>query len=165
MALIILKIIGFVYYTVVTTSLTIFINFALRLRRKPNPLFYMKLRTFSKGLTILYSIFNIFIFFFFFSNKINAFVLYLLNEVITIFFSYFILAGFHVYGITGQICSGKTSACDYLKRHYKASIISLDEINKDILREHSTIQAIKKEFGDEVITREYGRETINDEIF
>lgn len=156
-----IKIIGFIYYTVTSTTIMIFLNFFLRLNRRPNPQFYIKTRTMSRGLTTFYSLLNLFIFYYFFPNKVYAYALYILNEFITIAFSYFILAGFHVYGITGQICSGKTSACDYLKRRYKATIISLDIINKEILREYSTIQQIKRTFGDEVIIRQYGIEVIN----
>jgi dephospho-CoA kinase len=76
-------------------------------------------------------------------------------------FSYLVLSGFHVYGITGQICSGKTSACEYLKKRYKAAIISLDEINHRILNDRNVIEKIKKEFGNEVIVRNNGRESVN----
>lgn len=85
--------------------------------------------------------------------------------MVTIAFSYFILAGFHVYGITGQICSGKSSVCDYLKRKYNAAIISLDDINRQIIKQKPIIQKIKKEFGNEVISIEYGKEVINLDIF
>jgi dephospho-CoA kinase len=85
----------------------------------------------------------------------------LLNEIITIIFSCFILSGFHVYGITGQICSGKTSACDYLKRKYGATIISLDDLNREILRKDSVIKKIKKIFGEGIIKKEYGIEVVN----
>ena len=133
MASAIIKTLGFIYYTVTTTTLMIFINFYLRLHRRPSSQFYITTKTISKGLTTFYSLVNLFVFYYFFSNKIYGHAFYLLNEFITIAFSYFILAGFHVYGITGQICSGKTSACEYLKRNYKATIISLDEINNDFL--------------------------------
>ena len=161
MASAIIKTLGFIYYTVTTTTLMIFINFYLRLHRRPSSQFYITTKTISKGLTTFYSLINLFVFYYFFSNKIYGHAFYLLNEFITIAFSYFILAGFHVYGITGQICSGKTSACEYLKRNYKATIISLDEINREILREYSVIKDIKKAFGDEVIIKEYGIEVIN----
>ena len=58
------------------------------------------------------------LFSYFFKNKLFGYVIFLLNELITIVFSYIVLSGFHVYGITGQICSGKTSACEYLKKRY-----------------------------------------------
>ena len=156
-----LKILAFIYYTVTTTSLMIFLNFFLRLGRKPSTQFFLTSKVISKTIIIFYSLINLFIFYYFFSNKIYGYAFYLLNEFITIAFSYLILAGFHVYGITGQICSGKTSACEYLKRNYKATIISLDDLNREILKQYSTIQKIKKVFGNEVISRDYGIETIN----
>ena len=157
----IIKTIGFVYYTVTTTSLMIFFNFFLRLKRRPNSQFFLMSKVISKPLITFYSIINLFIFYYFFTNKIYGYAFYLLNEIITISCSYFILSGFHVYGITGQICSGKTSACEYLKRKYRATIISLDELNRKILRENSVIQKIKKTFGNQVISTEYGIEVVN----
>lgn len=156
-----IKTLGFVYYTITTTTLMIFFNFFARLSRMPNTQFYITNTTFSKPIIIFYSLINLFIFYYFFSNKIYGYTFYLINEFITLAFSYFILEGFHVYGITGQICSGKTSACEYLKRKYKASIISLDQLNKEVLREASIVQKIKKTFGDEVINKEFGIEYVN----
>ena len=156
-----LKFIGFIYYTVVTTSLIILLNFYLRLSRRPNSQFFITNKVISKPLITFYSLINIFIFYYFFSNKIYGYAFYIINELVTIAFSYFILAGFHVYGITGQICSGKTSVCDYLKRKYNATIISLDDINRQIIKQKPIIQKIKKEFGNEVISIEYGKEVIN----
>ena len=139
-----LKVFGFLYYTVTTTTLIIFINFFLRLNRFPSPQFFITNKVMSKPLIIFYSLLNLLICYYFFSNKIFGYTIYLLNEFVTIAFSYFILAGFHVYGITGQICSGKTSACEYLKRKYRATIISLDDLNRQVLRQNSIIKQIKK---------------------
>lgn len=138
----------------------ILINFFSRLNRIPNSQFFITNKVISQPIITFYSIINLFIFYYFFSNKMQGYIFYLLNEFITISFSYFILSGFHVYGITGQICSGKTSACNYLKRKYKATIISIDDLNRIILKEYSVIQQIKKEFGKEVISKENGKETI-----
>ena len=156
-----LRVFGFLYYTVTTTTLIIFINFFLRLNRIPSPQFFITNQVMSKPLIIFYSLLNLFICYYFFSNKMFGYAFYLLNEFITIAFSYFILAGFYVYGITGQICSGKTSACEYLKRKYRATIISLDDLNRQILRQDSTIRQIKKTFGNEAITTEDGIEVVN----
>ena len=158
---IIIKIIGFIYYTVTATTLMILINLFLRLKRKPSSKFYISITIIYKPLIIFYSLINLLIFFYFFSNKISGFIFYIINEFITIGFSYFILAGLHVFGITGQICSGKTSACEYLKRKYKATIISLDDLNREIISQNSIIQKIKKAFGEEVISRENGKEIVN----
>ena len=161
MASSIIKTIGFIYYTVSTTTIAVFMNFFVRLGRRPNVNFFITNKALSRSVITLYSLINLFVFYYFYDNKLLGYSLYLANEFITIAFSYFILNGFHVYGITGQICSGKTAACNYLKRKYKATIISLDEINHDILRQYSTIQEIKKVFGNSVISNEYGIETIN----
>ena len=161
MASTLLKSFGFIYYTVTTISIMILLNFFSRLNRIPSSQFFITNKVLSQTIITFYSIINLFIFYYFFSNKIHGYIFYILNEFITIAFSYYILSGFHVYGITGQICSGKTSACEYLKRKYKATIISLDNLNRAILREYSVIQQIKKEFGKEVILRDNGIETIN----
>ena len=161
MALTFIKAFGFLYYTVAITSLIIFFTFFLRLNRTRTNLFYIINKPTSKSLITFYSIINIFIFYYFCSTIFSFIFFYLLNELITISFSYFILSGFHVYGITGQICSGKSSACDYLKRKYGATIISLDDLNREILRKDSVIQKIKKTFGERVITKEYGVEVVN----
>ena len=158
----ILKIIGFMYYTVTTISVHIFLNFFFRISRRPSRNFYIDNPPLSKTILVLYSLGNLLFCYYFFKNKIFGYGMFLVNEIITVSFSYIILAGFHVYGITGQICSGKTSACEYLKKRYKAAIISLDEINRKILTQRDVIQNIKKEFGNEVITiNEYGEEIIN----
>ena len=161
MALTFIKAFGFLYYTVTITTIIVFLTFFFRLNRRPTAHFYITNKSYSKPLLTLYSILNIFIFYYFCSTIISFLFFYLLNEIITIIFSCFILSGFHVYGITGQICSGKTSACDYLKRKYGATIISLDDLNREILRKDSVIKKIKKVFGEAVIKKEYGIEVVN----
>ena len=155
------KYIGFIYYTVTSISIYIFLHLFFRINRRPNPLFYKRNKAISPIITIFFSLFNLFLCFLFFRKRYYGYIIYLLNELITISFSYIILSGFHVYGITGQICSGKTSACEYLKKRYKASIISLDEINHKILTRRDIIKEIKKQFGNEVITINNGIESVN----
>ena len=155
------KYIGFIYYTVTSISIYIFLHLFFRINRRPNPLFYKHNKAISPIITIFFSLFNLFLCFLFFRKRYYGYIIYLLNELITISFSYIILSGFHVYGITGQICSGKTSACEYLKKRYKASIISLDEINHKILTRRDIIKEIKKQFGNEVITINNGIESVN----
>ena len=156
-----IKILGYIYYTFISTTLMIFINFFIRLIRFPNPKFYIENKVISKPLVIIYSLMNLIGFFFLCSSLINCLLFFSINEFITIGFSYYILAGLNVYGITGQICSGKSSVCDYLKRRYNASIISLDDLNREVLRQNSTIKKIKKTFGNEAILRESGFEVVN----
>ena len=157
----ILKYLGFIYYTVSTITIVIFLNLFFRMNRRPNPYFYKLNKPMSKPLFTFYTFLNLFVCYLYFRTDYLGYTIYILNELITFFFSYIVLSGFHVYGITGQICSGKTSACEYLKKKYKAAIISLDEINHRILNEKDVIEKIKKEFGNEVIMRNNGRECIN----
>lgn len=157
----ILKYIGFIYYTVTSITIFIFLHLFFRLSRRPNPRFYKDNKALSLPIIIFYSLLNLFLCYLFFKKKYLGYIIYLLNELITIFFSYLVLSGFHVYGITGQICSGKTSACEYLKKRYKAAIVSLDEINHRILERRDIIRQIKKEFGNEVIMYNNGMESIN----
>jgi dephospho-CoA kinase len=157
----ILKFIGFIYYTVTSITIFIFLHLFFRLSRRPNPRFYRDNKAISLPIIIFYSLLNLFLCNLFFKKNYFGYIIYLLNELITISFSYLILSGFHVYGITGQICSGKTSACEYLKKRYRAAIVSLDEINHRILERRDIIRQIKKEFGNEVIINNNGIESIN----
>lgn len=157
----ILKCIGFIYYTVTSITIFIFLHLFFRLSRRPNPRFYRDNKAISLPIIIFYSLLNLFLCNLFFKKNYSGYIIYLLNELITISFSYLILSGFHVYGITGQICSGKTSACEYLKKRYRAAIVSLDEINHRILERRDIIKQIKKEFGNEVIINNNGIESIN----
>jgi dephospho-CoA kinase len=131
------------------------------MNRRPNQFFYKLNKPVSKPILTFYTLFNLFLNYLYFQSYYLGYFIYIINELITFAFSYIVLSGFHVYGITGQICSGKTSACEYLKKRYKAAIISLDEINHRILNERDVIQKIKKEFGNEVIMNNNGREIIN----
>ena len=131
-----IKLRGFIYYTVTTITVHIFLNFFFRISRRPSRYFYIDNTALSKSIFVFYSLSNLLFCYYFFKNRIYGYGIFLLNEIITVSFSYLILSGFHVYGITGQICSGKTSACEYLKKRYKASIISLDEINRKILKRY-----------------------------
>ena len=157
----ILKCIGFIYYTVTSITIFIFLHLFFRLSRRPNPRFYRDNKAISLPIIIFYSLLNLFLCNLFFKKNYFGYIIYLLNELITISFSYLILSGFHVYGITGQICSGKTSACEYLKKRYRAAIVSLDEINHRILERRDIIGQIKKEFGNKVIINNNGIESIN----
>ena len=157
----IIKCLGFIYYTVTSITIFIFLHLLFRLSRRPNPRFYKTNKALSIPIIIFYSILNLFICYLFFKKHYLDYIIYLLNELITISFSYLVLSGLHVYGITGQICSGKTSACEYLKKRYKAAIISLDEINHKILTRGDIIRQIKKEFGNEAIISNHGIESVN----
>lgn len=98
---------------------------------------------------------------FYFSNSFllkNIFglgiVLSIIHNVIIISLAYIMVTHFRVYGLTGQICSGKSSVSNYLKTHYGVSIISFDEMNKTVLEMPHVKLEIRKLFGDEVYIKE-----------
>lgn len=158
------KLIGVLYYTITTATIITFLHFFIRLSRRPSPKSLSSTKVLNKGLITIYSIVNLFIFYYFFLNKIHGYLLYIINESITIGISYILLSGFYVYGITGQICSGKSSACGYLHRRYGATIISLDDINREILTKPNVIESIRKAFGESVIKHENLRPVINKSV-
>lgn len=53
-------------------------------------------------------------------------------------------------GLTGQVCSGKTSVCNYLLNKYDCSIIEIDKLNREVLERQETKNQIRKIFGDDV---------------
>jgi dephospho-CoA kinase len=55
-----------------------------------------------------------------------------------------------VHGITGQICSGKTTMSKYIETNYNAKVINLDNLNREVLLETSVQNKIRKYFGSEV---------------
>ena len=159
-----IKMIGLLYYTIITSTIITFLHFFLRLSRYPSPKSLSSHKVLNKGLVTIYSIVNLFLFYYLFLNKIHGYLLYLINECVTIGISYILLSGFYVYGITGQICSGKTSACNYLHRRYGATIISLDDINRQILTKPNVIESIRNAFGESVIKHEALRPVINKSV-
>lgn len=152
---------GMIYYTVTTTSLMTLFHFIFRLKRIPNPKAFLQKRVMNKGLITFYSLLNLFIFYYFFNNKVYGYMFFLINESVTIGVSYLFLSGFYVYGITGQICSGKTSACEYLKRRYGAVIINFDDLNREVLEMPSTIKQIRETFGLRAISFDNEKITVN----
>jgi dephospho-CoA kinase len=53
-------------------------------------------------------------------------------------------------GLTGQICSGKSTAAKYLEEKYKAKVINIDKLNKEVLEMEVVKKEIRKNFGDDV---------------
>ncbi len=64
--------------------------------------------------------------------------------------SFYISKRFRIYGITGQIASGKSTVSDYLRENYNACVIDIDKINKEVLEEKEIKIEIRDKFGDEV---------------
>jgi dephospho-CoA kinase len=55
-----------------------------------------------------------------------------------------------VLGLTGQICSGKSTVSRYLEMRYKACVIDVDSLNREVLERQDVLVSIRKMFGDEV---------------
>lgn len=53
-------------------------------------------------------------------------------------------------GLTGQICSGKTTVSKYLTEKYNACVIDIDKLNKEVLEYKETKDEIRKHFSDKV---------------
>jgi dephospho-CoA kinase len=65
-------------------------------------------------------------------------------------FSYFITKKIRIFGLTGQIASGKTTMSKYLTEKYQAVIIDIDKVNAEVLKEKEVINKIKSTFGEGV---------------
>lgn len=64
--------------------------------------------------------------------------------------SFYISKKFRIYGITGQIASGKSTVSIYLREKYNACVIDIDKMNKEVLEEKEVKSEIRVKFGDEV---------------
>ena len=66
----ILKYIGFIYYTVTSITIFIFLHLFFRLSRRPNPRFYKDNKALSLPIIIFYSLLNLFLCYLFFQKKL-----------------------------------------------------------------------------------------------
>lgn len=71
-------------------------------------------------------------------------------NLIFLLLSNFIGAKLRVMGLTGQICSGKSSVARYLNEKYKAVVIEIDKLNRDVLEMEEVKKEIRRGFGDDV---------------
>ena len=76
----------------------------------------------------------------------------LLHNAFVISMAYFIVEQVSIIGITGQICSGKSTFVGYLKDHYKASVLEIDRLNREVLNRKEVQTEIEKKFGNSVFT-------------
>lgn len=74
----------------------------------------------------------------------------LLFNILYLFFSNLIGSKFRLLGLTGQICSGKTTVAKYLQNEYNAVIINMDDLNREVLTQENVKKSIRKVFGDQV---------------
>lgn len=81
--------------------------------------------------------------------QIKGFVTLISNGLILLF-CYLITKRLRIYGLTGQIASGKSTIANYFIEKYQAVVIDVDKVNADVLKEEKVIKEIKTVFGDEV---------------
>jgi len=77
-------------------------------------------------------------------------ILSILLHLSILIISNFIGVRLRVAGLTGQICSGKSTVAKYLTEKYKAYVIDIDELNRKVLDYDVVKTEIRKKFGDEV---------------
>lgn len=132
-------------YSSVSISVTIIFSFVSRLfPYKTRPLQYK-------------SLFLPYIIIFGFLNKFLLNLIFSFGTIFSLFhtgivmgIAYVIIETVSIIGITGQICSGKTTVTNYLKRKYRATIINIDELNREVLLQEDVLSEIEKAFGSEV---------------
>jgi dephospho-CoA kinase len=78
----------------------------------------------------------------------------ILLNLIFLIFSNFIGSKLRVMGLTGQICSGKSTVSKYLRDKYKACVIDIDKLNREVLEIDEVKKEIRRNFGDDVFTNE-----------
>jgi dephospho-CoA kinase len=74
----------------------------------------------------------------------------ILENLILLLVAHLIGIRLRVMGLTGQICSGKSTVAKYLESKYKACVVDIDKLNRDVLEMNSVKRKIRKTFGDEV---------------
>ena len=143
----------FMYYLLIipytSTGISLLILKTLFSRLRPNKSNSSKIEQYSLAFIVIFYIINTFFLRFLFSmNTIFS----LIQNAIVIGVSYFVIEQVSIVGITGQICSGKSTMVQYLRDKYKASVIEIDQLNREVLKRKEVIRAIEKKFGDEVFT-------------
>jgi dephospho-CoA kinase len=71
-------------------------------------------------------------------------------NIFMLLISHFVGSRLRLQGLTGQICCGKTTVAKYLEQKYKAAIINIDELNREVLELPEVKKEIKIKFGDDV---------------
>ena len=77
-------------------------------------------------------------------------VITLIINCIFLLFSYSIIKRLKIFGLTGQIASGKSTMSKYLEEKYQVVIIDVDKVNAEVLKEEQVIKKIKSTFGEGV---------------
>ena len=151
----------FIHYNFALISLLFFQLFILRIFKRNNKGNKSKNKFYSKIITIIIFIINFIIIYFLFNFRIKTIII----QSLIIFVIYNFLSNkFSLYGITGQIASGKSTVTEYLKRKYNARIINIDDINREVLSRNEVINEIEKVFGNSVIKIENNRKILDKQL-
>lgn len=132
-------------YSSASISITILFSFFSRIfPHKTRPIEYKSL---SLPYIIIFGIINKFLL-----NLIFSFgtIFSLIHTAIAMGIAFVIIETVSLVGITGQICSGKTTLTNYLRRKYRATIINIDELNREVLLQEEVLSEIEKAFGPEL---------------
>ena len=74
----------------------------------------------------------------------------LLFILVLIFLSQVFARKMRVIGLTGQICSGKSTVSEYFEKKYNCRVINIDMINRQVLSRIDVLNEIRNHFGSEV---------------
>jgi dephospho-CoA kinase len=144
----ILTILLIIYFVLILGILLIFVTITPRISPKnDNNNTTNKTAYFYIGFYILNSIILNYIF------SLHPFKTVLTNLVLLVV-AHIIGLKLRVMGLTGQICSGKSTVGKYLEQKYKACVIDIDKLNREVLEMPEVKKEIRLSFGDEVFKEE-----------
>jgi len=96
-------------------------------------------------------------FIFYLTNAIILFLIFNVKGIYCHLINLFLLGAgvvfskrLRIIGLTGQVCSGKSTTAKYLREKHGASVIIVDDINKEVLSRPYVLKEIRDKFGDEV---------------
>ena len=148
----------FVHYNFVIISVLILEFFLTRILKRKNQRNVSIQKKYKKILSLFIFIINFIIIYFLFDFSIITIIIQ--STIIYIIYKY-LTSKLSLIGITGQIASGKSTVTEYLKKKYNATIINIDEINREVLSRKEVLDQIEKVFGNSVMKYENNLRTLD----
>ena len=148
----------FVHYNFVIISVLILEFFLTRILKRKNQRNVSIQKKYQKILSLFIFIINFIIIYFLFDFSIITIIIQ--STIIYIIYKY-LTSKLSLIGITGQIASGKSTVTEYLKKKYNATIINIDEINREVLSRKEVLDQIEKVFGNSVMKYENNLRTLD----
>ena len=148
----------FVHYNFVIISVLILEFFLTRILKRKNQRNVSIQKKYQKILSLFIFIINFIIIYFLFDFSIITIIIQ--STIIYIICKY-LTSKLSLIGITGQIASGKSTVTEYLKKKYNATIINIDEINREVLSRKEVLDQIEKVFGNSVMKYENNLRTLD----